>query len=134
MGSFVSGRKVPPRFYNRSNLLVWQNLSKNSKVVKFGFAPYLGGFVRVLMGFRLLWDTTGLWDTRTLRVDLSATHNQLPIARLGHSTLAPTTTKGEITRISLPPSHVLCRPYSCARQSKFVSSRGRLDDERNNPT
>ena len=32
----------------------------NSKVVKFGFAPYLGGFVRVYMDFRLLWDTTAL--------------------------------------------------------------------------
>ena len=30
------------------------------KVVKFGFALYLGGFVRVYMGFRLLWDKTGL--------------------------------------------------------------------------
>ena len=123
---FRKKKKNPPRFYHRSNLLVWKNLGRkfyrkqilpNSKVVKFGFAPYLGGFVRVCMSFRLLcmgYDGT-IGDT--LRIDLSATSLLLLVARLGHSTLAPTTTKREITRISLPPSRVLCRPYSRARQS-----------------
>ena len=54
MGSFF-GRKVPPKFHQ---------ILPNSKVVKFGSAPYLGGIVRVYMGFRLLWNTTGIWETR----------------------------------------------------------------------
>ena len=45
--------------YHRPNLLV--GLEKiGLKMVKLCFAPYLGGFVRVYMGFRLLWDTAGL--------------------------------------------------------------------------
>ena len=44
----------------------------------------------------------------TLRIDrLVGNHSLLLMARLGHSTLAPTTTKRELTRISLPPPRVL---------------------------
>ena len=59
---FFFGKKVPPRFYHRSDGLEKFGLQflPSSKVVKFGFAPYLGGFVRVYMRYRLLWDTTGL--------------------------------------------------------------------------
>ena len=51
---FKSSSEFSPPIKSTVLLKIGPQIISKSKVVKFGFAPYLGGFVRVYMGVGLL--------------------------------------------------------------------------------
>ena len=98
-------------------------ISPNSKFGKF-YQTQTGSNLVLLHTSEALYECICVLDCCGMREDnnrrhatcgLVRNHSLLLMARLGRSTLAPTTTKREITRMSLPPSRVLWRPYSCNR-------------------